>query len=130
MTLDYQTELAKERNRIAADRTLLAWMRLSLTLLVVGFGVDQSVGAFYTYLGLGASPGRLSHWAGVLLVGLSVYVVVMASLGYRHELTRLEQPDYRYRPAYPLGITVAGALMAIALLCLGRIIWRLMATVV
>lgn len=126
MTLDYQTELAKERNRIAADRTLLAWIRLSLTLLVVGFGVDQSVGLIYAYLGLGVNPGRLSHWAGLLLVGLSVYVVVAASLGYGRELNRLKQPDYRYRPSYPLGITVAGALMAIALLCLGRITWRLM----
>jgi putative membrane protein len=32
------TELTKERNRLAADRTLMAWIRTSLSLIGFGFG--------------------------------------------------------------------------------------------
>ena len=38
--LDQGTELAKERNRLAADNTLQSWIRTSLALIGIGFGVD------------------------------------------------------------------------------------------
>src|SRR5882757_2706696 len=40
------TELTKERNRLAADRTLMAWIRTSLSLIGFGFGI----GKVYEYL--------------------------------------------------------------------------------
>ena len=39
------TELAKERNRAAAERTLMAWIRTCLSLISFGFGVDRIVTA-------------------------------------------------------------------------------------
>jgi len=38
---DPQTELAKERNCIAADRTLLTWVRTSVSFIGMGFGITQ-----------------------------------------------------------------------------------------
>ena len=35
------TELARERNREAADRTLLAWIRTSLAMTSLGFGIER-----------------------------------------------------------------------------------------
>jgi putative membrane protein len=35
------TELAKERTRQAADRTLMAWVRTSLSLIGFGFGIAK-----------------------------------------------------------------------------------------
>lgn len=35
------TELAKERNREAADRTLMAWIRTALSLIGFGFGIGK-----------------------------------------------------------------------------------------
>ena len=35
------TELAKERNRAAADRTLNSWIRTSLALIGFGFGLSK-----------------------------------------------------------------------------------------
>ena len=32
-------ELARDRNRQAADRTLLAWIRTSLAMISLGFGI-------------------------------------------------------------------------------------------
>lgn len=36
-----QTELAKERNRVAADRTLLSWIRSTASFIGISFGIDQ-----------------------------------------------------------------------------------------
>jgi putative membrane protein len=37
------TELAKERNRAAEERTLMAWIRTCLTLISFGFGIERIV---------------------------------------------------------------------------------------
>ena len=34
-------ELARERNRAAADRTLMAWIRTSIAMIGFGFGVGK-----------------------------------------------------------------------------------------
>jgi uncharacterized membrane protein YidH (DUF202 family) len=38
---EVSTELARERNREAADRTLLAWIRTSLAMVSLGFGIER-----------------------------------------------------------------------------------------
>ena len=38
---DVSTELARERTRQAADRTLMAWIRTSLSLIGFGFGIAK-----------------------------------------------------------------------------------------
>ncbi|HEY9763929.1 MAG TPA: DUF202 domain-containing protein [Trichocoleus sp.] len=38
-----QAQLAKERNRAAAERTLMAWIRTALALISFGFGIDTIV---------------------------------------------------------------------------------------
>ena len=38
-------ELAKERNRAAAERTLMAWIRTALALISFGFGLDKIIAA-------------------------------------------------------------------------------------
>jgi uncharacterized membrane protein YidH (DUF202 family) len=44
-TYNLTNELAKERNRAAAERTLMAWIRTSLSLISFGFGIDRVVTA-------------------------------------------------------------------------------------
>ena len=120
-----QFELAKERNRIAADRSLLAWIRLSLTLIGIGFGIDQTVSLLYDQVGDVINPARFSHILGLLLIGMGIYTITMAAVDYRSELTRLNQAEYAYTPRQPLGKTIAIALFAIAVLSAMTIVFRL-----
>lgn len=50
------TELAKERNRAAEERTLMAWIRTSLALIGFGFGIDRIVAAIHQSLGMPSIP--------------------------------------------------------------------------
>ena len=40
-TTDIATKLARERTRAAADRTLMAWVRTTLSLIGFGFGIAK-----------------------------------------------------------------------------------------
>ena len=123
--MNEKIELAKERNHIAADRTILAYVRLSLTLIGLGFGVDQAVGLLYSKTGEAIAPTQLAHLLGLSLVGLGIYALMGAAMDYQGEMRRLQQREYHFTPRYRLGETVAIALMAIALLTFGGILWRL-----
>lgn len=97
-------ELAKERNRAAADRTLLAWIRTSLALIAFGFGIDRIVNV--------VSPSRhgsfgLSATVGLSFMALGIYALVEASLRYRREIRMLNEPHYTYEDRRSAGIVVA-----------------------
>ncbi|MBM4011721.1 MAG: DUF202 domain-containing protein [Planctomycetes bacterium] len=103
-------ELARERSREAADRTLLAWIRTSLALISFGFGIER-VGQ--AALGL---DGRLvgflplkTRVAGAVLVSLGIVATLAGMWEHRHVLRAIARQDYRYaeRPAIARGMALA-----------------------
>jgi putative membrane protein len=68
--IDSSTELASERSREAADRTLMAWIRTALALIGFGFGV----GKFYGYLHDAGLHERLALIRSTLSFGASFIV--------------------------------------------------------
>lgn len=111
-----QAELARERNRAAAERTLMAWIRTSLSLIGFGFGIDRIVTAIYgLYPNSGVNPVQLSRILGLAFISLGVYAMVVASREHTKELDRIQrQESYLYHPRRSLSLTVA-----IAMICIG-----------
>ncbi|MGB6017597.1 MAG: DUF202 domain-containing protein, partial [Nodosilinea sp.] len=86
-----QIELAHERNRIAADRSLLSFIRNSVTLISTGVGIDQVIGR------LSPIAPYINEWGYVLslvLVGLGVVNLLFAARDHQGEMKRLKQPEY------------------------------------
>ena len=114
--INESTELAKERNREAADRTLMAWIRTSLSLIGFGFGIDAMVQTLErTALGDAPNLAMNARVVGLSFIGVALFAVFVSMVQYRQELKMLEAGDYRYKRSLPLGLAVASALGLIGL---------------
>lgn len=103
------TELAKERNRAAAERTLMAWIRTCLSLISFGFGVDRIVTALqksvvYDYID---DPLHLTRILGLSFIGIGTSAIILAALEHRRELHYIQLEGYRYRSRSSLAFIVA-----------------------
>ena len=90
-TISESTELSKERNREAADRTLMAWIRTSLSLIGFGFGIDAIVQTLQkTALGNAPNLALNARILGLSFIAVALFVVIVAMAQYRLELRLLD----------------------------------------
>ena len=111
------TELAKTRNRAAAERTTLAWIRTALALISFGFGLDKIISAIRDAGG----DGNTSQDVGVQLmsmgfIGIGIFTLLIAMRQHKRELIRLRSDPYLYRDEPSLSITTATAVLVIGVL--------------
>src|ERR1043165_9506763 len=90
-------ELARERNREAAERTLMAWIRTALSLIGFGFGI----GKLDAYLRAADLHTRFDLPHSALIFGASFIVVgifglLAAIVQHVRILKRLSRPDFAY----------------------------------
>ncbi len=123
-TRNVANELAKERNREAAERTLMAWIRTALSLIGFGFGI----GKLAAYLDAAGLRTRFDVPHSSLIFGSSFIVVgilglLAAIVQHARILKRLSRPDFAYNAMRPIAMTVAALLMLIGLFGLIAILW-------
>jgi putative membrane protein len=109
-------ELARERNRAAADRTLMAWIRTALAMIGFGFGVGKLYDALEQ-----ANPERVTdplhsaHVVGEALIALGVLGLLAAVIQHWKILKQIKNEQYFYRPSRALPLIVASLLLLIGI---------------
>lgn len=86
------SELNDPRVFFAAERTLLAWTRTSLTLMAFGFMVER-FGLFLRMFGSADSdpvPHGFSFWIGVSFMLIGAFTATVAAAQYRRVLKTMK----------------------------------------
>jgi putative membrane protein len=110
-------ELAKERSRLAADRTLMAWVRTSLALIGFGFGIAS----FRDILLEGGLLRGSQNYGGATVVfglgfiGLGIVGLLAATIQHWRILQHLKRDDFSYTGFRPLAFIMAILLMLMGL---------------
>jgi putative membrane protein len=100
--------LGYERTRLAADRTLMAWIRTAVSMIGFGFTIYK----FFQYLLETNLTGRLTHYAprnfGIALVGLGMILIALAIIEY---ILFLRDLSLRTGQKFPISMALVSAIL-------------------
>lgn len=122
-------ELAKERNRAAAERTLMAWIRTCLALISFGFGLDKIIGAIRSNaLGRAAHAQISVRLVAMAFVLTGILAMLAAARQHRRVLLRLRMQDYHYHEEPSIALATAVLITLIGVVALVLLIVGLIAS--
>lgn len=116
------TILAVDRTRLAHDRTLMAWVRTSTSLISFGFTIYK----FFQYLH--EQQGTQSRgWFGprqfaTLMIVIGILALVLATLQHRRDMKAL-RAHYPEVP-YSLATVLVGLISILGVLALLAVVFR------
>ena len=117
------TELAKTRNRAAAERTTLAWIRTALALISFGFGLDKIISAIRIAGGDADSGNDMGlQLMSMGFIGIGIFTLLIAMRQHKRELIRLRNDPYLYREEPSLSIAAASAVLVIGVMAFGLLL--------
>lgn len=116
--MNLTNELARQRNRDAAERTLMAWIRTCLSLISFGFGLDKIVGAIDSATGTsGPRPGVIAVAVAFVLTG--ILAMAAATVQHLRELRRLRRDEFVYVESPRLAAATATLIALIGVMAMG-----------
>ena len=115
--------LATERTRMAADRTLMGWIRTALSMIGFGFTIYKFLESFQSKeVGSQIVRPHSPRVVGFTLISIGLFSLVIACLQHWNYVKKLKA-DHPYRP-WDLGLVVAGLIGLLGLAMIVSIILR------
>lgn len=113
-------ELAKQRNRAAAERTLLSWIQNCLSLIGFGIALDRIFNAVnQTFTGNNIRlNAQIAHLVGLSAIALGIFLLVLAMISYIKDVRSIEDSNYLYRPIHTSSVFVITAVILFGLITL------------
>lgn len=114
--------LAMERNRMAAERTLMAWVRTALSMISFGFTIYKFLQVIDEQSTLPVLRPNAPQNVGLTLTGLGTFVVVISAIQHWNYVRNI-RTDQPYKP-WDLSFIVACLIAILGALLFGSIIIR------
>ena len=118
-TLDQNTQLALQRSFLATERTLMAWIRTSISMIGFGFTLAklfQSLASSNVLIRGPAGKVWTAEGVGMLLISLGTFALIVAVLDHRRELKQLQAVGLGRR--FSLTMAVASVLAILGVMAL------------
>jgi putative membrane protein len=116
-------ELAKERNRAAAERTMMAWIRTCLSLISFGFGLDKIIGAINRSRFDGSAHASLSvRLVAIGFVLIGILAMAAATRQHLRTLKLIRRDDFVYVDQRSITVFTAVALTIIGIVAFALLV--------
>ena len=116
-------ELAKERKRAAAERTMMAWIRTCLSLISFGFGLDKIIGAINRSRFGGSDHAGLSvRLVAIGFVLIGILAMAAATRQHLRTLKLIRRDDFVYVDQRSITVFTAIALTIIGIVAFALLV--------
>jgi putative membrane protein len=118
-TLDQSTQLALQRSFLATERTLMAWIRTSLSMIGFGFTLAklfQSLASSNVLIRGPAGNVWTAEGVGMTMISLGAFALIVAVFDHWRELKQLHAAGLEQR--FSLTMTVASVLAILGVMAL------------
>ena len=117
-------EFSRERSGMSAERTLMAWIRTSMSMITFGFTLIKT----FQYLFEPGATGRISPHGprnlGIMLIGIGTLALPLATVQYWRYRRRLGTAGPRLR-AFDLTLGVAILVSLLGVFAIMNVLFRL-----
>jgi putative membrane protein len=115
--------LALDRTRLAAERTLMGWIRTCFSMMTFGFTVFKVMEELRLFTAQRLTPLQGARELGLALAGIGTFALLFACLQHWTYMRRLKRA--MWHAPYDLALTVAILVVGLGLSIVGGLTLRI-----